>query len=84
MIKIRVLYFASVADRLGKREETISVQQGFDGNKLKQRVVQLEPTLAPAMKSCRVARNQTFVADDELFADGDEVALIPPVSGGSE
>jgi molybdopterin converting factor small subunit len=29
-----------------------------------------------------MARNETFARDDELLADGDVIALIPPVAGG--
>lgn len=42
------------------------------------------PGLPADLGSVRVARNQEFVEWDEGLADGDEVAFIPPVSGGSE
>lgn len=41
------------------------------------------PTLAPLMKVVRVAVNQSFARPEDPIAPGDEVALIPPVSGGN-
>jgi MoaE-MoaD fusion protein len=39
--------------------------------------------LGPGRASVRFARNGTYVATDERLAAGDEVAVIPPVSGGA-
>ena len=41
------------------------------------------PALEADLQLIRPARNQTFAEWDEAVADGDEVAFIPPVSGGS-
>ena len=40
------------------------------------------PVVAGLLGSVRVAVNQEFVGSDWVIVDGDEVALIPPVSGG--
>src|SRR5262249_56192190 len=42
------------------------------------------PGLEPDLQLIRPARNQSFADWDEAVADGDEVAFIPPVSGGSD
>ncbi|MBC7793629.1 MAG: molybdenum cofactor biosynthesis protein MoaE, partial [Clostridia bacterium] len=41
------------------------------------------PGLKPLLTSVRWARNQTLVELDETIADGDEIALLPPVAGGA-
>ena len=46
-------------------------------------LVALHPTLAPGRPSVRFARNSVYASAGDLLADGDEVAMIPPVSGGS-
>ena len=43
---------------------------------------QLQPGLAPFRGNIRLARNLEFAGFDTRFNDDDEVALIPPVSGG--
>jgi molybdopterin synthase catalytic subunit len=43
----------------------------------------LHPVLAPGRASVRFAVNGEWAAPDVALADGDEVAMIPPVSGGS-
>ena len=42
----------------------------------------LQPAAAPLLGRCRVAVNLEFVDDDHAVTPADEVALIPPVSGG--
>lgn len=44
----------------------------------------LHPELEPDLERIQVARNQEFSGWDEPVADGDEVAFIPPVSGGAD
>lgn len=40
------------------------------------------PGLSAHRSAVRLARNGTYAADREIFRDADEIALIPPVSGG--
>jgi len=40
------------------------------------------PALAPLRPTIRLARSGEFLRDDETIHPGDEIALIPPVSGG--
>ena len=78
-----VLYFAALRELLGTSEETLSdltpplSVQAF-GELLGRR----HPTLVPHLGSVRFAVNEAFVNASVEIADGDTVALIPPVSGG--
>jgi molybdopterin converting factor subunit 1 len=82
-VKVRVLYFAAVRDVVAKGEE--SVDLGEDVKTVRDFVAWVGaryPQLAPRMASVRIARNEAFAASDERIADGDVLALIPPVAGG--
>ena len=45
-------------------------------------LVSLHPSLGRFRPSVRLARNGEYVGDDATFSEADEIALIPPVSGG--
>ncbi len=40
------------------------------------------PALAPLEKTARLARHEAYLASEERIEPGDEIAVIPPVSGG--
>lgn len=46
-------------------------------------LAKLESQLGELLPRCRIAVNRRFVDDDHAVADGDEIAVIPPVSGGA-
>lgn len=80
MPSVTLLYFANVAEKLGKREEVRDVVAGCTPQCLR-------GTLKHDYKfemfmHCRVAINEEFAPDDQELKEGDVVALIPPVSGG--
>jgi MoaE-MoaD fusion protein len=82
-MRIHVLYFAVFRERLGRDEEDIDVA---DGATVAQAIDELAARHADIGKlrgRFRVAVNQEFADDDHALRDGDEVALIPPVAGGS-
>lgn len=82
-MKIKVLYFATLRDRSGRREEELEVEAGASVRELKAHLAQTRSSLAPALDTCLVAVNHEFASDQEILAEGDEVGLFPPVSGGS-
>jgi len=50
---------------------------------LRRELAQIAPAADAALHSCQVAVNRTFATgEDQILKDGDEVAMIPPVSGG--
>ena len=49
---------------------------------LKAALLARHPGLGNALERCMIAVNTEFAAPDQVLADGDEVAFLPPVSGG--
>ena len=82
-MRIQVLYFASLKDRAGRGEESLDVPDGTDLRVLARMLEERHPPLAGALGHIRFAVNQQFVAAAAPLCDRDEVALIPPVSGGA-
>lgn len=82
-MKLRLLYFGIVRERLGRREET---RECADGATVGQLLAELSGThaiFALGAGVIRIAVNREYVGEDHVLADNDEVAVIPPVAGGS-
>jgi len=81
-ITVKVKLFAAVRETVGQREIAMTLAPGTSVEEVLRRLVQQYPTLAEIAPSCRMVVNLQYVGPESLLADGDEVALIPPVSGG--
>lgn len=79
---VTLLYFASTSELAGTSREQRTVPDGTTAGTLKDWMAHEHPALKPALASCRIAVNREFALPAHALADGDEVALIPPVSGG--
>lgn len=82
VISIDLLWFSVLADHRGKRSERIEMPEGACGNDLIDRLSRELPVIEKYRKYIRLAINQTYVDENEALNQGDEVALITPVSGG--
>lgn len=78
---MRILLFAHLKNVTGCREIELSCGN-VDTENLWRKLTEAHPGLAPYRGSVRLARNSEYVGPDAHFTDADEVALIPPVSGG--
>ncbi|MFK7695974.1 molybdopterin converting factor subunit 1 [Paenibacillus sp. HJGM_3] len=82
-MKITVLVFAGLAETIGSSRLTVELGSGAPTvQALKEELARLHPGAASLIRRSFAACNQTYAADDALLAESDEVALIPPVSGG--
>jgi len=78
---MRILFFAQLREVAGAAEAELEAG-GVDAVALWELLVARWPELAAHRAQTRLARNGVYAGVDEVFAEGDEVALIPPVSGG--
>jgi molybdopterin converting factor subunit 1 len=83
-MNVRILYFATLRDRAGTKEEELTLTAGSTVGDLLERVLQDHPALSPHMGSAVVAVNKEFAPASQQLHDGDEVAFFPPVSGGEQ
>jgi molybdopterin synthase catalytic subunit/molybdopterin converting factor small subunit len=82
-IRVRVRLFAIQRELAGAREVPLDLAEGADVEAAWAALVDRHPVLAPGRESLRFARNGDYADPTTTLADGDEVAMIPPVSGGS-
>jgi molybdopterin synthase sulfur carrier subunit len=82
-VKVRILYFAAVRELAQVGEEQVDLPGDVRTvGDFATWVGARHAGLAARMSHVRVARNEAFAPDDEALADGDVLALIPPVAGG--
>ena len=83
-VLVQVLYFAVLRERLGRERQDLSLGDDATVAHAVAALAAEHPAIAALRGRFRVAVNQTFAHDDDPIADGDELALIPPVAGGSD
>ncbi len=79
---MRVLFFAQLKDATGCREVRLSPAVPLSAEELWTDLMERFPALGRHRTCVRLARNGEFAGSEELFGNDDEVALLPPVSGG--
>jgi molybdopterin converting factor small subunit len=77
-----LLYFAQARQLAGLPSETLPGSAPLRPEQLWEEILRLHPELAPLRPCTRLARNGRFADPETVFQPGDEIALIPPVSGG--
>jgi len=83
-MRLKVIFFATFRDIVGARERTMALGGTATVDSLLARLYETHPNLRRFDENLLVAVNQEFVDRGASLSDGDEVALMPPVSGGSE
>lgn len=80
-MKINLLAFGIAKDIVGSQKSAMEVQSGMTSNQLMTLLSETYPQMAET-NAMRLAVNEEYVQEVVILQDGDEVALIPPVSGG--
>ena len=82
-MNLTILYFAAARERVGTSRETLELAPGARVADVLKALAARHPALAPLLPHLRVAVNQEFSGLDAEVPAGAELALIPPVAGGS-
>lgn len=82
-MKIRVLYFALVRERVGAPAETLTVPDHAQLKDVQSMLAGRYPALAGILSACRFAVDLEYAEPEHPLREGAEVGVIPPVSGGS-
>ncbi|MCD1258839.1 molybdopterin converting factor subunit 1 [Paenibacillus athensensis] len=84
-MNITIRLFAGLAELLGGPVLQVELpQSSITADELKGHLAERYPEAAGRIEMCFFAKNQTYAAGDEPLGEQDEIALIPPVSGGQE
>ena len=78
-VRVRLRFFASLRERLGTSAER-TVPRGTTAGAIWAEVVRAAPEVGRV--TVRFAVNERYVESEHRLADGDELAVFPPVSGG--
>lgn len=82
-MQIRVLFFGLLKDICGGTEDWLEIPDGSTAGAVFEHYAAAFPKLRQMASSIVMARNHEFAKTGERLSEGDEVALLPPVSGGS-
>ena len=79
---LRVRLFARARDLGGADTLSVELPPGATVGDLRLRIADARPALGPLLPRCAIAVNSDFAKDDRTLVADDDVAILPPVSGG--
>ena len=79
---VRVRFFGNLTEHFADETETMLVATGSTPRDLRRAMVERRPAAASALEVAMMAVNQEYTEGDDALRDGDELAFLPPVSGG--
>ncbi len=81
-MEIKVVFLGPARDLAGVPSTSMEVPHEIIAASVRSMIVARFPQFKAALPTMRLAINQAFVSEDHVLSPDDEVALIPPVSGG--
>ncbi len=82
-MEVKILLFATLKDRAGASRVSLEAPEETSVRQLKTLLGEQRPELKPYLDQAIVAVGQEYAFDEDPIPHGAEVALFPPVSGGS-
>ena len=82
-MRVEVLYFAVLRERVKSDGERLNLPDGATVAAARAVLSEAHPEIAALLPQVRSAVNRQMVGNEHTLCDGDELALIPPVAGGS-
>jgi len=83
-MRVRVLYFGMLKDAIGRQVDNVSLRDGATLSDLIAECRKVAPPVEDFQKILAYSVNQEYAQFSTRLNDGDEVALLPPVSGGRD
>ena len=80
---VRILFFASVRERIGKSDLRLELPDGSTVSHLQERLSHDHPSLSNLLPVCRFSINSEYAELDQRLPNEAEIGIIPPVSGGA-
>ncbi|MGE8555499.1 MAG: MoaD/ThiS family protein [Chryseobacterium jejuense] len=80
-MKLKILAFGITKDIFGASEKELELQDGLSVGQLKDILEKDFPQFIK-LKSYFIAVNEEYAEDNQIIIGTDEIAIIPPVSGG--
>ncbi|GLJ16740.1 hypothetical protein SUGI_0288050 [Cryptomeria japonica] len=81
-MKVKVLFFARARDLAGVSDKVLDIEEGSTTLDCVNKLILQVPSLKAIYDCMAVALNEMYTSDSTIVKDGDELALIPPISGG--
>jgi molybdopterin converting factor subunit 1 len=82
-VRVHVLYFAVLRERLRREDEQLELPGPSTVAQARAALAAAHPEIASLLPRVQSAVNEIMVGEEHTLCDGDELALIPPVAGGS-
>jgi molybdopterin synthase catalytic subunit len=82
-INVNVLFFGAARDAAGTDEAQLTLSAPHDSHNALEKILHTYPDLRRFGNSLLLAVNQEYARANQEISDGDELAVFPPVSGGS-
>lgn len=83
-MQVSVLFFAGLRSRVGSKQVWLEIPTNAQVGQFRAILREKFPDLEPLLATALVAINRAYAGDDEWIPEGAEIAVFPPVSGGSD
>jgi molybdopterin synthase catalytic subunit len=83
MMRVQVLFFGVLKDMVGRGEDALELQDGATLADVLSHYEERVPKIREVLHTVALSVNQHYAGPGAVLGDGDEVALLPPVSGGT-
>lgn len=82
-VEIEVIFFAKARELVGRSSAKLNIQQQTTVQQIKYKLIQTFPNLEQLGDAYMLALNEAYLESEEvILSQNDELALIPPISGG--
>jgi len=83
LMRVKCLFFAESRARTRLGDKEFFLEEGNTTKELTQKILQEFPSLSDILNRCIFAVNQEYLGENPvILKEGDEIAIIPPLSGG--